>query len=68
MLRDPKSISRIMNRANIVTPTAFDFELYNRASNSDRVSRMYARSRVRYGMHDLADFEYSRTKEFYRGW
>ena len=68
MLRDPKSISRIMNRANIVKPPPFDFELYDSASNSDRVSRMYARSRVRYGMHDLADFEYSRRKELYWGW
>ena len=49
-----------------VEPSAVRFELYNGASDSDRVAWMYASIRIRYGMHDITNFKYSGRKEFNR--
>jgi hypothetical protein len=67
MLRDPKSIFRMMDGAYIIEPATIRFELYNVASDSDRVAWMYARSRIRYGLDEVADFKYSRRKKLNRG-
>ena len=57
MLRDPNSILRIKYVADIVQPATIAFELYNAASNSDRVAWMYARSRIRYDLDEVAEFK-----------
>jgi hypothetical protein len=67
MLRDPKSILRMMDGAYIVQPATIIFELFNVTSNSDRVAWMYARSRIRYDLDKVAEFKYSRRKELNRG-
>ena len=67
MLRNPNSILRIKDVADIVQPATITFELYNAASNSDRVASMYARSRIRYDLDKVAEFKYSRRKELNRG-
>ena len=43
-----------------------DFELNNGASNSDRVAWVYARSRIRYGLHDITDLKHSGRKQLKR--
>ena len=67
MLRDPNSILRMMDVADIVEPATIRIELYNVASESNRVAWMYARSRIRYGLDEVADFKYSRRKKLNRG-
>ena len=67
MLGDPKSILRMMDGAYIVEPATIIFELYNAASNSDRVAWMYASSRIRYDLDEVAEFKYSQRKGLNRG-
>jgi hypothetical protein len=62
MLRDPNSILKMMDGAYIVEPATIRFELYNVASESNRVAWMYARSRIRFVLDEVAEFKYSRRK------
>ena len=66
MLRDPESILRMVHRADIVDPAAVQFELSNCANNSNRVPWVYPRCRIRYGLHEVADFKHSGRKQLKR--
>ena len=57
----------MVHRADVVEPVAVRFELNYVASNSHRVAWVYARSRIRYGLHEVADFKHSRRKVLNRG-